>query len=138
MMTRNDSLIGKWTAYNPSGVKSPYKKLDLAQKQFVYNPNFMLSKDAEYVDWATPKEKKEVYKDDDGKTQTYTQQVYRSASDEIYKINSSTQKLTEAKLKNLRKLDLEILRNTILPAMVILLRSLPTVTFLNIQTGMYR
>lgn len=113
LFTRNDSLIGKWTAYNTTGVKSPYKKLDLAQKQFVYNPNFMLSKDAEFIDWATPKEKKETYKDDDGKIQTYTQQVYRSASDDVYKINSSTQKLTEKQLKNLRKLDLEILRNTI-------------------------
>ncbi|MCT4330514.1 YARHG domain-containing protein [Elizabethkingia anophelis] len=113
LFTRNDSLIGKWTAYNTTGVKSPYKKLDLAQKQFVYNPNFMLSKDTEFVDWTTPKEKKETYKDDDGKIQTYTQQVYRSASDDVYKINSSTQKLTEKQLKNLRKLDLEILRNTI-------------------------
>ncbi|AMR42146.1 YARHG domain-containing protein [Elizabethkingia anophelis] len=113
LFTRNDSLIGKWTAYNTTGVKSPYKKLDLAQKQFVYNPNFMLSKDAEFIDWTTPKEKKETYKDDDGKIQTYTQQVYRSASDDVYKINSSTQKLTEKQLKNLRKLDLEILRNTI-------------------------
>lgn len=113
LFTRNNSLIGKWTAYNTTGVKSPYKKLDLAQKQFVYNPNFMLSKDAEFIDWTTPKEKKETYKDDDGKIQTYTQQVYRSASDDVYKINSSTQKLTEKQLKNLRKLDLEILRNTI-------------------------
>ncbi|MDV2448281.1 serine/threonine protein kinase [Elizabethkingia anophelis] len=113
LFTRNDSLIGKWTAYNTTGLKSPYKKLDLAQKQFVYNPNFMLSKDTEFVDWTTPKEKKETYKDDDGKLQTYTQQVYRSASDDVYKINSSTQKLTEKQLKNLRKLDLEILRNTI-------------------------
>ncbi|AQX08725.1 YARHG domain-containing protein [Elizabethkingia ursingii] len=113
LFTRNDSLIGQWTAYNTTSVKSPYKKLDLAQKQFVYNPNFMLSKDTEFVDWTTPKEKKETYKDDDGKMQTYTQQVYRSASDDVYKINSSTQKLTEKQLKNLRKLDLEILRNTI-------------------------
>ena len=113
LFTRNDSLIGQWTAYSTTSVKSPYKKLDLAQKQFVYNPNFMLSKDTEFVDWTTPKEKKETYKDDDGKMQTYTQQVYRSASDDVYKINSSTQKLTEKQLKNLRKLDLEILRNTI-------------------------
>ncbi|CAM3354986.1 YARHG domain-containing protein [Elizabethkingia occulta] len=113
LFTRNDSLIGQWTAYSTTSVKSPYKKLDLVQKQFVYNPNFMLSKDTEFVDWTTPKEKKETYKDDDGKMQTYTQQVYRSASDDVYKINSSTQKLTEKQLKNLRKLDLEILRNTI-------------------------
>ena len=25
LFTRNDSLIGKWTAYNTTGVKSPYK-----------------------------------------------------------------------------------------------------------------
>nr|WP_305050087.1 YARHG domain-containing protein [Elizabethkingia bruuniana] len=137
LFTRNDSLIGQWTAYNTTGVKSPYKKLDLAQKQFVYNPNFMLSKDTEFVDWATPKEKKETYKDDDGKMQTYTQQVYRSASDDVYKINSSTQKLTEKQLKNLRKLDLEILRNTIFARHGYSFKNRPTVTSLNIQTGMY-
>lgn len=110
---RNDSLLGKWTAFNQNGVRVPHKTLALVQKQFVYSPNFMLSKDIELVDWYNPKEKKEAYTHDDGKKQTYTSQIYRAASDQIYKINASKQKLTEANLKNLSKLDLEIIRNTI-------------------------
>lgn len=69
--------------------------------------------------------------------QTYTQQVYRSASDDVYKINSSTQKLTEKQLKNLRKLDLEILRNTIFARHGYSFKNKLIVTSSNIQIGMY-
>jgi hypothetical protein len=39
--------------------------------------------------------------------------VYREASQSILTLNSSTQKLKESDVKNLKKIDLEILRNTI-------------------------
>lgn len=117
---KKDSLIGDWMAFDKSGVKHPEKTVKLIRKEFVYNPNFMLpkesSEDSEYpnpVDWNGGKVKKESYVNDDGKTETYENTFYRSASDKVFVINASKQKLAEKDLKNLRKLDLQIIRNTV-------------------------
>ena len=109
-----DSLTGKWNAFNKSAVKSPLKTLKLTKKDFVYNPNFMLDKDSNLVDWSNPKDFVEKYMDaDTGKTESYTTSKNRVASDAVFKLNASKQKLTEKDLKNLRKLDLEIIKNSV-------------------------
>ena len=109
-----DSLTGKWNAFNKSAVKSPLKTLKLTKKEFVYNPNFMLDKDSNLVDWSNPKDFVEKYTDTDtGKTESYTTSKNRVASEAIFKLNASKQKLTEKDLKNLRKLDLEIIKNSV-------------------------
>lgn len=120
LVLKKDSLSGTWLAYQPKNVKSPEKKVLLKRREFTYNPNFMLKKentedfgDENPVDWEEGKVKKESYKDEDGKTQYYETTAYRSASDAVYKINASKEKLTEKQIKNLRKLDLEILKNAI-------------------------
>ncbi|WDF47400.1 YARHG domain-containing protein [Chryseobacterium sp. KACC 21268] len=117
---KQDSLIGDWIAFNKSSVKSPEKTLKLTRKEFAYNPNFMLSKDNseenDYenpVDWNDGKAKKNTYVNNEGETQISELTFYRSASDSVFKINASKQKLTEKDLKNLRKLDLQIIRNTV-------------------------
>ena len=117
---KQDSLIGDWVAFNKSAVKSPEKTLKLIRKEFAYNPNFMLSKDvsedSDYenpVDWNDGKAKKNTYVNDDGETEVSELTFFRSASDGVFKINASKQKLTEKDLKNLRKLDLQIIRNTV-------------------------
>lgn len=117
---KQDSLVGDWVAFNKSAIKSPEKTLKLIRKEFAYNPNFMLSKenseDSEYenpVDWNGGKVKKQSYVNDEGKTETYENTFYRSASDKVFIINASKQKLVEKDLKNLRKLDLQIIRNTV-------------------------
>ena len=109
-----DSLVGKWAAFDPSAVRVKSKTLKLVKKQFVYNPNFMLDKDTDVVDWTSHKTKKVSYKDgDDGAEESYETDQQRYATDAIFKINASKQKLTENELKNLPKLDLEILKNAI-------------------------
>lgn len=109
-----DSITGKWTAFNKSAVKAPSKNLKLIKKEFVYNPNFMLDKNSDLIDWSNPKDFKEKYTDEEtGKTETYTSSKNRFASDAVFKINASKQKLTEKELKNLRKLDLEIIKNSV-------------------------
>ena len=111
---KGDSLTGKWVAFTKSAVKSPTKKLKLNKKVFVYNANFMLDEDSNLIDWENPKEFVEKYTDSEtGKTEKYTQEKNRIASDAVFKINASTQKLTEKQLKNLRKLDLEIIKNSV-------------------------
>ncbi|WEK68914.1 MAG: YARHG domain-containing protein [Candidatus Chryseobacterium colombiense] len=110
----NDSLTGKWNAFNKSAVKSPLKTLKLIKKEFVYNPNFMLNEDNDLIDWENPKNFVEKYTDEEtGRTETYTASKNRIASDAVFKINASKQKLTEKDLKNLRKLDMEIIKNSV-------------------------
>ncbi|WP_294265123.1 MULTISPECIES: YARHG domain-containing protein [Chryseobacterium] len=109
-----DSLTGKWNAFNTSAVKSPHKILKLAKKEFAYNPNFMLSENSDLIDWENPKDFTEKYTDEEtGKTETYMASKNRIASDAVFKINASKQKLTENDLKKLRKLDLEIIKNAV-------------------------
>lgn len=110
----NDTLSGKWTAFNKTAVKAPSKTLKLTKKEFVYNPNFMLNEDSDLVDWTNPKSFVEKYKDEEtGKTESYTTSKNRVASEAIFKINASKQKLTEKDIKNLRKLDMEIIKNSV-------------------------
>ncbi|NMR33608.1 YARHG domain-containing protein [Chryseobacterium aquaticum] len=111
---KSDSITGKWTAFNKSAVKVPSKTLKLIKKEFVYNPNFMLDENSDLIDWENPKDFVEKYTDEEtGKTETYTSSKNRVASDAVFKINASTQKLTEKELKNLRKLDMEIIKNAV-------------------------
>lgn len=111
---KNDSVTGNWIAYKKSAVKAPKKTLKLIKRAFVYNPNFMIDEDSDLIDWSNPKDFKEKYTDTEtGKIQTYTESKNRFASDAVFKINASKQKLTEKDLKNLRKLDLEIIKNSV-------------------------
>ena len=111
---KSDSLTGKWTAFNNKAVKAPSKKLKLIKKEFVYNPNFMLDENSELIDWSNPKDFTEKYTDEEtGETQTYTSSKNRIASDAVFRINASKQKLSEKDLKNLRKLDMEIIKNSV-------------------------
>lgn len=107
-----DSLIGTWTAFDVN-MKFPKKKFVLYKKPFQYSANLMLPKDWEYVDWENKKNTSELYTNDDGTIDTFVNEVYRSASNKVYTLNASAKPLTEKEVKNLRKLDLEILRNTV-------------------------
>lgn len=110
-----DSLTGNWVAFDKSKVKAPTKTVKLIKKAFVYNPNFMLDpENTDLVDWTTSKEVKNSYKDEEtGNTETYSNSLNRSGTEAIFQINGSKQSLTEKELKNLRKLDLEIIKNAI-------------------------
>ncbi|GEN71987.1 MULTISPECIES: YARHG domain-containing protein [Chryseobacterium] len=109
-----DSITGKWNAFNKTAVKSPLKTIKLSKKEFVYNPNFMLDKDSDLVDWSNPKDFVEKYTDEEtGKTESYTTSKNRVASEAIFNLNASKQKLSEKDLKNLRKIDLEIIKNSV-------------------------
>ncbi|MBP1225076.1 YARHG domain-containing protein [Flavobacterium sp. 1355] len=118
---QNDTLLkGTWTANNPKK-EVRKRKFELTKKQFKYDPTVMLPDNDMYVDYENPKEEEVTYEEenedeetkDTTKTETYFENVYRMASESILKINSSTQKLKESDVKNLKKIDLEILRNTI-------------------------
>lgn len=117
-----DSLVGSWVANNKNldVVKRSFR---LVQKQFVYNKMLMLPNrfDEEmpdaYVDFYSSKDTLLSVKGDStiigDSSYEYTEKMYRAASDAVVTINASTKELKEADLKNLKKLDLEIIRNTI-------------------------
>ncbi|WP_291118649.1 YARHG domain-containing protein [Empedobacter sp. UBA7248] len=115
---KDDSIYGTWISKRKD-LPVLSRKFSLKKTEFNYNPENILKKakdDMEYedsyanIDWVNSKKKKY---DETGDGEEYFYDVQRAASDDIYKINGSTQKLTEKQLKNLHKLDLEIIRNTI-------------------------
>lgn len=116
---KDDSIYGTWISKRKD-LPVLSRKFSLKKTAFNYNPENILiqpkygvdkenADEYDNVDWINSKKKK--YDESDG--EEYFYDVQRAASDEIYKINGSTQKLTEKQLKNLHKLDLEIIRNTI-------------------------
>lgn len=107
----NDTLVGTWKSYNQE-INVTKRSFKLLKKVFAYNPNLMLDKNGDYTDRQSSKVKT-VTDTIDGKAETFEDEYYRSASKAVFTINSSTQELKESDLKNLRKLDLQILRNTI-------------------------
>ncbi|MBC7935909.1 MAG: YARHG domain-containing protein [Rhizobacter sp.] len=108
-----DTLAGKWQPYDTM-LATKTSEFHLTKKPFVYNANVMLPKEWEYVDYVNSKERKESYKDEQsGVVDTFINTVYRAASEKVYQVNSSKQALKERDVKNLRRLDLQILRNTI-------------------------
>ena len=115
---KDDSIYGTWISKRKD-LPVLSRKFNLKKTAFNYNPKNILTKDdadmefddvSPVVDWVNYKKKKDG-ENIDGEEYYYT--IQRASSDEIYKINGSTQKLTEKQLKNLHKLDLEIIRNTI-------------------------
>ncbi|PIF30988.1 YARHG domain-containing protein [Flavobacterium sp. 9] len=122
---RNDTLLaGTWTAFNAKKEVTK-RKFELTKKEFKYDPSVMLPELDTYVDYENPKEELVTDTEDqedteegqdstsNKKAEPYMETVYRAASEKILTINSSTQKLKESDIKNLKKIDLEILRNTI-------------------------
>lgn len=113
-------LVGTWTANDPTREVTK-RKFTLTKREFKYDPNLMLPDGDSYVDYENPKKveeqeevKEEIEKDSINEEEEYhPSELFRAASDAITTINSSTTKLKESQLKNLKKLDLEILRNTI-------------------------
>ncbi|MXN91015.1 YARHG domain-containing protein [Flavobacterium sp. Sd200] len=127
----NDSLSGKWITYKKNRGLTPIKTLKLTQKKFKYDPNAMLRADTELIDWENHKEGEIAYEEyedpeltennevnpdsitTDEEPKTYIGTIYRVASDQVFVLNASKNLLTEEQLKNLTKLDMEIIRNTI-------------------------
>jgi len=109
-----DTLEGAWIAFDQS-VNVKKRNFKLIKKQFVYNANLMLPNDENsepLIDWYASKKETKTMADGDS-TYTFINDLYRAASPVVYTLNASKTKLTEADLKNLKKLDLEIIRNTI-------------------------
>lgn len=111
LTTKGDSLIGKWT----SAKEPDFNEIRLSKKIFKYDPSLLLPEggsdiDVEhiYVDFLHPKKNTERI-DPNGDDEDV---LYRTATDAIFKLNGSLNKLTDQQLKDLSKIDLEIIKNT--------------------------
>jgi YARHG domain len=106
---RKDSLSGTWIGMGPKSRVSK-REYKLTKQEFEYNPKAKLPLDEEYIDFTN-------VKIDTTKTENEYEfennEMYRSASEVVCSLNASTTKLEEKHLKNLKKLELEIIRNTI-------------------------
>lgn len=112
----NAKLVGIWTS-NDKKLHVTEREFELTKKDFKYDATLMMPNYRQYYDNFDYKIKDVTFdeEDEDGKINTSIEQVqfYKVASDIITKLNASTTKLTENDLKNLKKLELEIIRNTI-------------------------
>jgi hypothetical protein len=109
---QNDTLDGIWYVNNR---KFPVweRKYKLTKQPFKYNPKLMLPEKDNYIDYFSMKSDSTKYANDDGTEETYYEDTYRMASGIIAKLNASTTLLKESDVKNLKRLELEIIRNTI-------------------------
>jgi hypothetical protein len=105
-------LSGTWNAYSADAHR-PKRKYKLLKQEFEYNPDLMLlnENDSE-IDWYTVKEIP-MQETIDGKIERWSSKVYRVSSAAVYKLNASNAALKEQDLKNLLKLDMEIIKNCI-------------------------
>ncbi|MDQ6471056.1 YARHG domain-containing protein [Flavobacterium sp. LHD-80] len=120
---QKDSVLkGTWQANDPKKEVTKRKYI-LKKREFKYDPHAMLPEGEMYIDYVNPKEQEQAENqtekiendtidDYEGEDES-SSALYRAASEVVFKLNSSTTKLKESQLKNLKKLDLEILRNTI-------------------------
>ena len=106
---KNNGLNGNWKPNDKNSKTTLIKLYDFKKKQFTYNPKLMLAP-TEIIEKEMPYELYVDYltleKNSDG--------AFRDADENIVtKINSSTTKLVENDLKKYKKIDLQILKNTI-------------------------
>ncbi len=108
---KQDTLSGEWIPKNKNAVVKK-RTFKLVKQEFKYNPKLLLPEEGDYVDYYDMKIDT-IVEELDGVNETYYEELYRTASDVIIKTNASTTKLTEKDIKNFKKLELEIIRNTI-------------------------
>lgn len=108
----NDTLKGNWTSFRKD-LPVVKRRFALIKSVFVYNPSLMLPDDMDYVDYVSGKVAEVVEENEEGAKDTFMVDVFRAASEKIFELNASVIELKEADIKNLKKIDLEIIRNTI-------------------------
>lgn len=114
-----DSMRGKWISDNK---KSPHSQDNYIFKKesFKYNPKLMINRSSfysfsnSYVDRQNTKMDSLKDVSDNGEIQYYPYRVGRKAGNIVEKLNASTMRLAEKDLKNLKKLELELIHNTVL------------------------
>lgn len=108
---KDNQLIGTWEAFKNIDIKK--RKYSLKKKEYIYNPNQMLSDNADiFIDWENFKKEIISFEDED-EIGSWEQYEFAMSTNKIYEINASNSKLKKEDVENLSKGDLKIIRNTI-------------------------
>ncbi len=116
------TLVGYWTSYSKDAAVTK-RRFVLKRKAFVYNKELMLP-DYDYVDYEDVQKTNEIDSfstemmnenlgSDTENYQNVMYTKYASASAVVTRLNASNHLLHADEVKNLKKLELEIIRNTI-------------------------
>lgn len=108
---QNDTLSGIWSSFNKK-IRITDRSYKLTKKVFRYDSSLILSDKYRFKDSYTKKTHKEMMDENDPESE-YIEETFRSANPIVRELNASTTLLTEKQLKNLKKLELEIIENTI-------------------------
>ena len=107
----DDVLAGTWSAYKQIDISE--REYALEKASFSYDPEVILDEASWYVDWTNSREEKQTIDYGDDYVEEWMAEEYATATEKIYEINASSQKLTKEQVENLKKGDLTIIRNTI-------------------------
>lgn len=107
-----DSISGTWQPLFASS-KLKMKDLNLVKKQFKYDPTAMLQEQDNLVDYTSAKDVTMRDTSENGEISTYVATLHRGTTNAVFELNGSQNILKESELKNLNKLDLEVIKNTI-------------------------
>lgn len=104
------TMVGTWEANKKEKIFK--RKYELKKKEFHYDSLVTLNESSQFVNWKKSIEE-EIVEEYDGETETWLQEKYATSTDKIFTINGSEKRLKKSDVENLKKGDLEIIRNTI-------------------------
>jgi len=108
-ISKSDTLIkGNWTSFKKIDVSR--RKYELAKKAFQYNASQNLNEEdyRQFIDWEKTRQNKKSIGDE-----VYAVEEFVTSTNSIYKFNASTQELKKSDVENLKRPDLQIIRNMI-------------------------
>jgi YARHG domain len=108
---QNDTLYGVWSSFNKK-IRITDRSYKLTKKEFRYDSSLILSDKYKFKDNYNKKTYKERMDENDPESE-YVEETFRTANPIVRELNASTTILNEKQLKNLKKLELEIIENTI-------------------------
>jgi YARHG domain len=108
---QNDTLSGVWSSFNKK-IRITDRSYKLTKKEFRYDSSLILSDKYKFKDNYNKKTYKERMDENDPESE-YVEETFRTANPIVRELNASKTILNEKQLKNLKKLELEIIENTI-------------------------
>jgi hypothetical protein len=104
------TMVGTWEAYKKEKIFK--RKYELTKKEFHYDSLVKLNESSQFVNWKKSITE-EVMDEYDGEMETWMQEKYATSTSKIFSVNGSEKLLKKSDVENLKKGDLEIIRNTI-------------------------
>ncbi|MDC1194112.1 YARHG domain-containing protein [Crocinitomicaceae bacterium] len=109
---KKGKIDGEWTAFKKIDIRK--RKYSLSKKPYKYDPSIQLKYAQRFANWNKVKSEKVIVIDEsDGEIVQWFEKEYAMTTDIIYEMNASARFLTKKDIENLKRADLQIIRNTI-------------------------